>query len=117
MVSILEHAEPPLRLGRWPQEPVPAWSLRARRSGAIGPVRSASPRGAAIRRYRRGEAFPARDVSTVERSRRWARRNPSIAVLGGVLAGVLVLVTVSSLIVAGRMAHPAENERNSAQAE
>jgi eukaryotic-like serine/threonine-protein kinase len=70
-----------------------------------------------IRRHLQGEAILARKVSTAERYWRWTRRNPSIAVLGGVLTGVLVLVTVGSLLAAGRFASLAERERNSATAE
>ena len=55
-----------------------------------------------IRRYLRGEPILARKVRPAERYWRWARRNPFIAVLGGVLTGVLVLATVGSLLaVAG----------------
>ena len=35
---------------------------------------------------------------------RWARHHPAIAVLGGVLTAVLVLVTIGSLLAAGRFA-------------
>ncbi|HKI20778.1 MAG TPA: serine/threonine-protein kinase, partial [Isosphaeraceae bacterium] len=70
-----------------------------------------------IRRYLRGEAIVARQVSTAERYWRWAYRNPSIAVLAGVLTGVLVLATVGSMLAAGRFAILAEREHNSANAE
>ena len=70
-----------------------------------------------LRRFLDDEPIQARRASTAERYWRWARRNPEIAVLGGVLTAFLVLATVGSLIVAGRMAHLAEKERSSAQAE
>ena len=44
-----------------------------------------------LRRFLADEPIQARQVSAAERYWRWARRNPAIAVLGGVLTGVLVL--------------------------
>jgi WD40 repeat protein len=70
-----------------------------------------------LRRFIDDEPIKARRTSAAERYWRWARHNPVVAVLGGVLTAVLVLATAGSLIVAGRMAHLAENERNAAQAE
>jgi WD40 repeat protein/predicted Ser/Thr protein kinase len=70
-----------------------------------------------IRRYLSGESILARKVGPVERYWRWARRNPFIAVLGGVLIGVLLLVTVGSLLAARRFATLAELEGNSATRE
>ncbi len=67
---------------------------KARRYASAGDLASD------IRRHLRGEAIQARPVSTAARSWRWARRNPTIAVLGGALTGVLVLATVSSLLAA-----------------
>ena len=54
-----------------------------------------------LRRFLADEPIKARQVSTTERYWRWARRNPVIAVLGGVLAAVLVMVTIGSLLAAG----------------
>jgi WD40 repeat protein/predicted Ser/Thr protein kinase len=74
-----------------------------------------------IRRHLRGEAIQARQVSTAERYWRWARRNPVIATLGGVLTGVLVLATVSSLLAArlfyaqAQAQHTLADERESAR--
>ena len=56
-------------------------------------------------------------MSAAERYWRWARRNPVIAVLGGVLTAVLVLVTIGSLLAAGRFKRLAEREGQSAIAE
>ena len=47
------------------------------------------------RRFLADEPIRARQVSAAERYWRWARRNPVIAVLGGVLTGVLVATTVA----------------------
>ncbi len=70
-----------------------------------------------LRRFLADEPIRARQVSTLERYWRWARRNPGIAVLGGVLTTVLVLVTIGSLLAAGRFARLAEQEGQSATAE
>ena len=47
-----------------------------------------------LRRFLADEPIKARQISTSERYWRWARRNPVIAVLGGVLTAVLVAVAV-----------------------
>jgi WD40 repeat protein/tetratricopeptide (TPR) repeat protein len=70
-----------------------------------------------LRRFLADEPIKARQVSTTERYWRWARRNPVIAVLGGALTAVLVLVTIGSLLTAARFASLAEGARNSAIAE
>jgi serine/threonine protein kinase/WD40 repeat protein/tetratricopeptide (TPR) repeat protein len=70
-----------------------------------------------LRRFLADEPIKARQVSTSERYWRWARRNPVIATLGGVLTAVLLLTTLGSLIVARRMAVLAEDQRNAATAE
>ena len=53
-----------------------------------------------LRRFLADEPIRARQVSAVERYWRWARRNPVIAVLGGVLTAVLVAATVGSMLAA-----------------
>ena len=53
-----------------------------------------------LRRFLADEPIRARRASAVERNWRWARRNPAIAVLGGILIGVLVLATAFSLWLA-----------------
>ena len=70
-----------------------------------------------LRRFRDDEPILARRATAVERYARWARRNPGVAVLGGVLTAVLVLVTAASLLVAGRMATLAERQRWTADSE
>ncbi len=72
-----------------------------------------------IRRYLNGEGILAREVSPAERCWRWSRRNPYIAALGGVLVGLLIFVTVGSLLAARRFASLAERAglaRNTAEA-
>ena len=70
-----------------------------------------------LRRFLADEPIRARQVSAPERYWRWARRNPAVAALGGVLAGVLVLATVSSLLAARYFNQAAGRERTARQAE
>jgi WD40 repeat protein/serine/threonine protein kinase len=72
-----------------------------------------------LQRFIEDEPIKARRQTHLERYLRWARRNPGVAVLGGVLTAVLVLVTVASLVAAGYFnrlrvneAEAAQNERN-----
>ena len=65
-----------------------------------------------LRRFLADEPIKARQISTSERYWRWARRNPVIAVLGGVLTAVLVLVTIGSLLAAARFASLAERRES-----
>ena len=61
---------------------------------------SAEAMGEDLGRFLADEPIRARQVSAAERYWRWARRNPAIAVLGGVLTAVLVAVTVGSMVAA-----------------
>jgi WD40 repeat protein/serine/threonine protein kinase len=70
-----------------------------------------------LQRFLDDEPIQARRQTPLERYWRWARHNPGIAVLGGVLTAVLVLATVTSLIVAGHMSTLATNEAKSADDE
>jgi WD40 repeat protein/serine/threonine protein kinase len=70
-----------------------------------------------LRRFLADEPIKARRVSPVERYLRWARRNPGIAVLGGVLTAVLVLATAASLLAAGYFNRLRLNETEAAQRE
>ena len=67
--------------------------------------------GEDLRRYLDDEPILARQVGTAERYWRWTRRNPTIAVLGVVLTGVLLLATVGSMLAARRFARAASNEQ------
>jgi serine/threonine protein kinase len=63
-----------------------------------------------LQRFLDDEPILARRQTPLERSWRWARHNPGIAVLGGLLTVVLFLVTFASLVVASRMSTLADNE-------
>ena len=78
---------------------------------------SAEAMGEDLGRFLADEPIKARQVSAAERYWRWARRNPVIATLGGVLTVLLVAATVVSLIVAGNMARLAKNAQDAARAE
>ena len=66
-----------------------------------------------LRRFLADEPIRARRGRRAERYWRWARRNPAIAVLGGVLTGVLVLVTIGSLLAARAVPHPGRGPAHS----
>ena len=63
-----------------------------------------------LRRFLADEPIKARQVSALERYWRWARRNPAIAILGGVLTGLLVAVAVGSLVAASHFETVARSE-------
>ena len=73
---------------------------------------SAEAMGEDLGRFLADEPIRARQVSTSERYWRWARRNPAIALLGGVLAAVLVAATVISIAAAAYFKESARRETN-----
>jgi serine/threonine protein kinase/WD40 repeat protein len=70
-----------------------------------------------LQRFMDDEPILARRQTQLERYWRWARRNPGIAVLGGVLTAVLVLATVASLLAAGHFNRLRVSEAQAAQSE
>ena len=75
--------------------------LEGDREGPQGAVPVGRGDGARTsRRFLADEPIRARQVSAAERYWRWARRNPVIAVLGGVLTALLVAATVGSMVAA-----------------
>src|SRR5262245_28592873 len=70
-----------------------------------------------LRRFLDDQPILARRVRAAEQYLRWARRNPVIAVLGGVLTAVLIGVTIASVLVAGRMAALAKLNERAAESE
>jgi eukaryotic-like serine/threonine-protein kinase len=70
-----------------------------------------------LQRFLDDEPILARRQTQLERCVRWARHNPGIAALGAILTAVLVLATITSLIVASRMANLARSEAQSADDE
>jgi serine/threonine protein kinase/tetratricopeptide (TPR) repeat protein len=70
-----------------------------------------------LQRFMDDEPILARRQTQIERYWRWARHNPGIAVLGGVLTAVLVAATVVSLLAAGHFNRLRWNEARAAQSE
>jgi WD40 repeat protein/tetratricopeptide (TPR) repeat protein len=70
-----------------------------------------------LRRFLDDEPILARRVRAAERYLRWARRNPVIAALGGVLTAALVGATIASVLVAERMAMLAQVNERAARSE
>ncbi|AMV36278.1 protein kinase domain-containing protein [Planctomyces sp. SH-PL62] len=68
--------------------------------------------GADLRRFLEDRPVEARRASLAESYWRWARRNPTIAILGGVLTGVLLLATAGSLMAARWFRDQAEIQRS-----
>ncbi|MBI1324761.1 protein kinase [bacterium] len=64
-----------------------------------------------LRRFLADEPIRARQMSVPERFWRTVRRNPEIALLSGVLAGMLVLGSVAALVAASRFSESATTER------
>ncbi len=67
-----------------------------------------------LQRFLDDEPILARRQTQLERYWRWARHNPGMAVLGGVLTAVLLIATLASLIVAGHMSTLADKEAKAA---
>lgn len=61
---------------------------------------SAGELAADLRRYLAGEPILARPVGRFERTWRWARRNPKVASLSGLVVGLLLTVVVGSVVAA-----------------
>jgi WD40 repeat protein/serine/threonine protein kinase len=62
---------------------------------------TAAAMAADLARFLEDRPILARRASAAERYWRWARRNPAIAVMGGILTAVLILATAASLAAAG----------------
>jgi serine/threonine protein kinase/formylglycine-generating enzyme required for sulfatase activity len=78
---------------------------------------SAAELEADLKRFLDDEPIHARRQTQLERYWRWARHNPGLATLSGVLAAVLVLVAVASLLAAGYFNRLRQNEAQAAQNE
>ena len=76
---------------------------------------TAGEMAADLQRFLDDEPIQARRQTHLEQYRRWARRNPGIAILGATLTAVLVIATAASLVVAGRMTRLAGDEARAAR--
>jgi serine/threonine protein kinase len=63
-----------------------------------------------LRRFLADEPIKARQIRAAERYWRWAKRNPVIAILGGVLTAVLIAVTIGSMVAASHFQTVARSE-------
>ncbi len=63
-----------------------------------------------LARYIKGEPIEARPIRRTERWIRWCRRNPTVALLTGGVAALLVIVAVGSVIASSRLRQQAELE-------
>ncbi|HEY4312060.1 MAG TPA: protein kinase [Pirellulales bacterium] len=73
----------------------------------LGRYRSLQDVAAELRRFLAGEPIQARPISRLFRGWRWCRRNPMVAGLASLVAAALVLVSLLSLLYAGRQARDA----------
>ena len=83
-------------------------SRRTRKRDMRRPTRSSED----LRRFLADEPIQARQISNAERYWRWARRNPVVAVLGGVVTALLVAVTIGSMVAAAYFKESARREAN-----
>jgi WD40 repeat protein/tRNA A-37 threonylcarbamoyl transferase component Bud32 len=63
-----------------------------------------------LRRYLNAEPIHARPIGRLERTWRWARRNPAMATLMGTVATLLLAVTIGSAIAAAQFRYRAQTE-------
>jgi eukaryotic-like serine/threonine-protein kinase len=68
-----------------------------------------------LRRFLEDRPIRARRTSSVERMARWARRNPAVASLLGVVAVLLLAISIASSLVAVRMTGLALSEETARQ--
>ncbi|HEY2155138.1 MAG TPA: protein kinase, partial [Isosphaeraceae bacterium] len=108
-IKAQEPARPRSIDGRVPRD-LETIVLKAIDKAPEGRYASAEAMAEDLRRFLADEPIKARQVSTSERYWRWARRNPVIATLGGVLTAVLVAVTIGSLVAASHFETIARNE-------
>jgi formylglycine-generating enzyme required for sulfatase activity len=102
----VEHSEPrpPRQLNDSVPRDLETVCLKAMAKERSRRYASASEFAADLRRWHRGEPIHARPVGPLGRSWRWCRRNPGIALLGGVVVSLLVVIAAGSAIAAARIA-------------
>ncbi len=91
--------------------------LKATEKDPRARYQSAEAMGEDLGRFLAGEPIRARPVSAAERYWRWAGRNRTTAVLGGVLTAMLIAATVISIAVAAHYKDSARRESRLAASE
>jgi serine/threonine protein kinase/WD40 repeat protein/tetratricopeptide (TPR) repeat protein len=86
--------------------------LKAVEKDAKARYASADAMSEDLRRFLADEPIQARQVGATERYWRWAKRNPMIATLGGVLTALLLAATVGSMLTAAYFKESARREAN-----
>ncbi|WP_165230636.1 WD40 repeat domain-containing serine/threonine protein kinase [Aquisphaera insulae] len=119
LIEQIKNAEPPGPRAIDPRIPrdLETIVLKAIEKDPKARYQSAEAMAEDLRRFLADEPIRARQVSTRERYWRWARRNPVIAVLGGVLTALMVAVTAASLTAASYFRNAAQRESNLARRE
>ena len=69
-----------------------------------------------LRRFLNGEAIMARPAGAVEKSWRWCRRNPALAITGGLAVSALIAATALSVTVAVHQTNFADEQTKAAGA-
>ena len=118
LIDLVKNVDPPRPRSIDPRIPLDLETivLKAIEKDPKARYASADAMSEDLRRFLADEPIQARQVSAAERYWRWARRNPVIAVLGGVLTALLVTVTVGSMVAAAYFQDSARRESNLAGA-
>ena len=119
LIELVKNVDPPRPRSIDPRIPLDLETivLKAVEKDPKARYASADAMSEDLRRFLADEPIQARQVSTAERYWRWARRNPMIATLGGVLTALLVAVTVGSMLAAAYFKESARRESNLAARE
>ena len=113
LIDLVKNVDPPRPRAIDPRIPLDLETivLKAVEKDPKARYASAEAMSEDLRRFLADEPIRARQVGTAERYWRWARRNPAIAWLGGVVTALLIAVTAGSLLAAGYFNRAARSER------
>jgi serine/threonine protein kinase/WD40 repeat protein/tetratricopeptide (TPR) repeat protein len=119
LIDLVKNVDPPRPRSIDPRIPLDLETIVLKAVEKDPKARYASAEALAedLRRFLADEPIRARQISAPERYWRWARRNPVIATMGGVLTALLVAVTLGSMGVAAYFKESARRETNLAASE